>query len=51
VVVASEGRTGRGDLERAIRRLDATHCRVLGIAANRVRRPGSDPYQSYANKQ
>ncbi len=51
VVVASEGRTGRGDLERAMRRLDATHCRVLGIAANRVRRSGSDPYQSYAHKQ
>lgn len=51
VVVASEGRTGRGDLERAMRRLDATHCRVLGIAANRVRRAGSDPYQSYAHKQ
>lgn len=51
VVVASEGRTGRGDLGRAVRRLSATHCRVLGIAANRVRRPGSDPYQSYAHKQ
>ena len=51
VVVASEGRTGRGDLERAMRRLEATHCRVLGIAANRVRRSGSDPYQSYAHKQ
>lgn len=51
VVVASEGRTGRGDLERAVRRLDATHGRVLGVVANRVRRSGSDPYQSYAHKQ
>jgi Mrp family chromosome partitioning ATPase len=51
VVVAAEGRTGRGDLERTVRRLEATHCRVLGVAANRVRRSASDPYQSYAHKQ
>lgn len=51
VMVASEGRTGRGDLERAVRRLEATGCRVLGVTANRVRRPSSDPYQSYAHKQ
>ncbi len=51
VVVASEGRTGRSDLERTVRRLEATHCRVLGVAANRVRRSANDPYQSYAHKQ
>ncbi|MGH9079505.1 MAG: Wzz/FepE/Etk N-terminal domain-containing protein [Acidimicrobiales bacterium] len=51
VVVASEGRTGRSDLERTVRRLEATHCRVLGVAANRVRRSASDPYQSYAHQQ
>jgi Mrp family chromosome partitioning ATPase/uncharacterized protein involved in exopolysaccharide biosynthesis len=51
VVVASEGRTGRHDLERTVRRLEATHCRVLGVAANHVRRSSSESYQSYANKQ
>ncbi len=51
VIVASEGKTDRGDLERTVRRLEATGCRVLGVAANRVRRSASDPYQSYAHKQ
>ncbi len=52
VVVASEGRTDRSDLERTVRRLEATGCRVLGVTANRVRHGASDPYQSYAqNKQ
>ena len=30
VIVASEGRTDRTDLERTVRRLENTHCRVLG---------------------
>ncbi len=51
VVVASEGRTDRHDLERTINRLEATQCRVLGVALNRVRRAASDTYQSYAFRQ
>jgi succinoglycan biosynthesis transport protein ExoP len=51
VIVASEGRTDRSDLERTVRRLETTHCRVLGVAINRVRRSPSDSYQSYAVKQ
>jgi Mrp family chromosome partitioning ATPase len=51
VIVASEGRTDRGDLERSIRRLETTHCRVLGVALNRVRRSSTDTYQSYGYKQ
>jgi Mrp family chromosome partitioning ATPase/LPS O-antigen subunit length determinant protein (WzzB/FepE family) len=51
VIVASEGRTDRGDLERTVRRLNATNCHVLGIALNRVRRTSSDSYRSYAYKQ
>ena len=51
VIVASEGRTDRGDLERTVRRLEATNCHVLGIALNRVRRTSSDSYRSYAYKQ
>jgi polysaccharide biosynthesis transport protein len=51
VIVASEGRTDRGDLERTVRRLGSTNCHVLGIALNRVRRSSSDAYRSYAYKQ
>ncbi len=51
IVVASEGRTDRGDLERTIHRLETTNCRVLGLALNRVRRSASDSYQSYSYKQ
>lgn len=51
VIVASEGRTDRGDLERTVRRLETTNCHVLGIALNRVRRAPSDSYRSYAYKQ
>ncbi len=51
VVVASEGRTERTDLERTIRRLETTHCRVLGVTVNRARRSSTDTYQSYAYKQ
>jgi succinoglycan biosynthesis transport protein ExoP len=51
MVVASEGKTDRVDLERTIRRLEATHCRVLGVAINRVRRSAADSYQAYSYKQ
>jgi len=51
VVVASEGKTDRGDLERTIHRLETTQSRVLGVALNRVRRSSTDTYQSYAYKQ
>jgi Mrp family chromosome partitioning ATPase len=51
VVVASEGKTERIDLERTIHRLEATHCRVLGVVVNRVRRSNTDTYQSYAYRQ
>jgi len=51
VIVASEGKTDRGDLERTMRRLETTHCSVLGIALNRVRRSSADSYKSYAYKQ
>ena len=51
VIVASEGKTDRTDLERTVRRLETTHCRVLGIAINRVKRASTDSYQSYAYKQ
>jgi Mrp family chromosome partitioning ATPase len=51
VVVASENRTDRGDLERTVRRLETTHCHVLGIALNRVRRTSTDSYRAYHYKQ
>jgi len=51
LVVAAEGKTDRVDLERTVRRLETTHCRVLGVALNRVRRSSSDSYQYYAYKR
>jgi succinoglycan biosynthesis transport protein ExoP len=51
IVVASEGKTDRADLERTIRRLETTHCRVLGVAINRVRRSSTESYSSYSYKQ
>ena len=51
VVVASEGKTERIYLERTIHRLEATHCQVLGVVVNRVRRSNTDSYQSYAYRQ
>ncbi len=51
VIVAAEGRTDLADLDRTVRRLETTHCRVLGIALNHVRRASTDSYQSYAYKQ
>jgi Mrp family chromosome partitioning ATPase len=51
VVVAAEGKTERDELERTVQRLEATHCRVLGVALNRVRRSAASSYQAYAYKQ
>jgi Mrp family chromosome partitioning ATPase/capsular polysaccharide biosynthesis protein len=51
VVVASEGKTDRADLERTVHRLESTNCRVLGVALNRVRRASANSYQAYAYKQ
>jgi Mrp family chromosome partitioning ATPase/capsular polysaccharide biosynthesis protein len=51
IIVAAEGKTDRNDLERTIRRLEITHCRVLGIALNRVKHLTTDSYQSYAYRQ
>ena len=47
VIVASEGRTDRSDLERTAHRLEVTGCRVIGLVMNHVRRASSDGYQAY----
>ncbi len=51
IVVASEGKTDRSDLERTANRLESTGCTVLGLVLNHVRHSVSDGYQSYAYKQ
>ncbi len=51
VVVAAEGKTERNELERTVQRLEATNCRVLGVALNQVRRSAASSYQAYAYKQ
>lgn len=51
VVVAAEGKTTRTDLERTVRRLEDTNCRVLGVALNRVRRAAATSYQAYNYRQ
>ena len=51
IVVASEGKTDRGDLERTANRLEATGCKVLGLVVNHVRHTASDGYQAYAYKR
>ena len=51
VVVASEGKTDRDELERTVHRLESTNCSVLGVALNRVRRASASSYQAYAYKQ
>jgi len=48
VIVASEGRTDRTDLERTAHRLEVTGCRVIGLVMNHVRRASSDGYQAYS---
>ena len=47
IIVASEGRTDRADLERTAHRLESTGCRIVGLVLNHVRRTTSDGYQAY----
>jgi polysaccharide biosynthesis transport protein len=51
VIVASEGKTDRDELERTVHRLESTNCSVLGVALNRVRRASASSYQAYNYKQ
>ena len=51
IVVATEGRTDRADLERTARRLESTGCHVVGLVLNHVRRSSSDNYQAYNYKR
>ena len=51
IVVASEGKTDRTDLERTANRLESTGCTVLGLVLNHVRHSTSDNYQAYAYRQ
>ncbi len=51
IVVATEGRTDRGMLERTIHRLETTNCRVLGLVLNRAKHSQIDSYQSYAYRR
>jgi len=51
VVVASEGKTDRTDLERTARRLETTGCHVVGLVLNHVRHSSSDNYQAYTYKR
>ena len=48
IVVASEGKTDRADLERTANRLESTGCTVLGLVLNHVRHSASDGYQAYS---
>ena len=48
IVVASEGKTDRLDLERTAHRLESTGCHVVGLVLNHVRRTSSDSYQAYS---
>jgi polysaccharide biosynthesis transport protein len=48
IIVATEGRTDRSDLERTAHRLESTGCRVVGLVMNHVRRSASDGYQAYS---
>ena len=51
VIVASEGRTDRVDLDRTAHRLESTGCRVVGLVLNHVRRAATDGYQAYPYKR
>lgn len=51
LVVASEGRTDRADLDRAANRLQATGCRVLGLVLNHVRHATVGNYQAYVYRR
>ena len=48
IIVATEGKTDRSDLERTAHRLESTGCRVVGLVMNHVRRSSSDGYQAYS---
>jgi len=48
IIVATEGKTDRSDLERTARRLESTGCHVVGLVMNHVRRSASDGYQAYS---
>jgi len=48
IIVATEGKTDRSDLERTSRRLESTGCHVVGLVMNHVRRSASDGYQAYS---
>jgi Mrp family chromosome partitioning ATPase len=48
IIVATEGKTDRSDLERTARRLQSTGCHVVGLVMNHVRRSASDGYQAYS---
>ncbi len=48
IVVATEGKTDRGTLERTVHRLETTNCRVVGLVLNRSHHSPGDSYQSYA---
>ncbi len=51
IVVAAEGRTDKGDLERTANRLEATGCPVLGLVLNHVRHATAGNYQAYAYRR
>ncbi len=48
ILVASKGKTDRGDLERTAHRLHAVECLLLGLVLNKVRGGSGDAYQAYA---
>ena len=51
LVVATEGKTDRADLDRAANRLEVTGCRVLGTVLNHVRHATAGNYQAYAYRR
>ena len=51
IIVASEGKTDRGDLERTADRLDSTGCTVLGLVMNHSRHTASDSYLDYGYRR
>jgi len=51
IVVASDGRTDRGDLDRTAKRLEATGCPVLGLVLNHVRHATAAGYRDYAYRR
>jgi Mrp family chromosome partitioning ATPase/capsular polysaccharide biosynthesis protein len=51
IVVATEGRTDRGMLERTVHRLESTNCRVFGLVLNRARHSQVEAYQAYSYRR